>query len=212
MLKNLSKLILFAVLLTPCLPCPADDGAHRPNILIAITDDHSWLHTSAQGSPFVDTPNIDRVSEQGFRFDNAYSGSPGCSPSRAALLTGQHHWMSGPAGTHGSTFPVYYETYVDVLDHAGYKVGFTGKGWGPGDWLSGGRTRNPAGDEYNEVELEGPLPTGISKVDYAGNFEQFLASRQGDEPFYFWVGSHEPHLKYAEGPRNVEELARVVVP
>lgn len=212
MLKNLSKLILFAVLLTPCLPCPADDGVQRPNILIAITDDHSWLHTSAQGSPFVDTPNIDLVSEQGFRFDNAYSGSPGCSPSRAALLTGQHHWMIGPAGTHGSTFPIYYESFVDVLDQAGYKVGFTGKGWGPGDWLSGGRTRNPAGEEYNEVELEGPLPTGISKVDYAGNFEQFLASRQGDEPFYFWVGSHEPHLKYAEGPRNDEELAKVVVP
>jgi uncharacterized sulfatase len=212
MLRNLTKLIVLAALLSLCLPCPADDGARPPNILIAITDDHSWAHTSAQGSTFVDTPNIDRISEQGLRFNNAYSGSPGCSPSRAALLTGRHHWMIGPAGTHGSTFPVHYETFVDVLDHAGYTVGFTGKGWGPGDWLSGGRTRNPAGDEYNGVKLDGPLPVGISSVDYAGNFERFLASRQGGEPFYFWVGSHEPHLKYAEGPRTDEELARVVVP
>jgi uncharacterized sulfatase len=188
------------------------DATQRPNILIAITDDHSWLHTSAQGSQFIDTPNIDRISESGLRFDNAYSGSPGCSPSRAALLTGQHHWMIGPAGTHGSTFPVYYESFVDVLEKAGYKVGFTGKGWGPGDWLSGGRPRNPAGDEYNEVKLEGEQPVGISDVDYAGNFEQFLAAREAGQPFYFWAGSHEPHLRYAEGPQSEEDLASVEVP
>ncbi|MEE4216901.1 MAG: sulfatase [Xanthomonadales bacterium] len=199
------------------LPLPlatalAEDTAERPNILIAITDDHSWLHTSAQGSPFVDTPNIDRVSEGGIRFTNAYAGSPGCSPSRAVLLTGQHHWMIGPAGTHGSTFPVHYETFVDVLDGAGYKVGFTGKGWAPGDWLSGGRSRNPAGDEYNDVKLTGKLPRGISDVDYAGNFEKFMAERNEDEPFYFWVGSHEPHLRYAEGPQSKQDLAEVEVP
>jgi uncharacterized sulfatase len=212
MLKNLSGTILFTVLLTLCPPCFAATSEQRPNILIAITDDHSWLHTSAQGSPFVETPNIDRISEQGLRFDNAYSGSPGCSPSRAALLTGQHHWMIGPAGTHGSTFPVYYESYVDVLEGAGYKVGYTGKGWGPGDWLSGGRVRNPAGDHYNDVKLRGNRPKGISDVDYAGNFEEFMTARKKNQPFYFWVGSHEPHLKYAEGPRSEDELAAVVVP
>ena len=45
-------------------------------------------------------------------------------------------------------------TFVDVLESAGYKVGFTGKGWGPGDWLSGGRAKNPAGVEFNEVKLK----------------------------------------------------------
>lgn len=209
------RILALTTLLTLPLPLAtalAEVTPERPNILIAITDDHSWLHTSAQGSPFVDTPNIDRISNSGFRFNNAYSGSPGCSPSRASLLSGQHHWMIGPAGTHGSTFPVQYETFVDVLDRAGYKVGFTGKGWAPGDWLSGGRSRNPAGDEYNEVKLKGKLPRGISDVDYAGNFEQFMAERDEGEPFYFWVGSHEPHLRYAEGPHGKQDLAKVEVP
>lgn len=212
MLHKIIRLTTLLALFSQALLAMAGTQAERPNILIAITDDHSWLHTSAQGSPFVDTPNIDRISDGGIRFTNAYSGSPGCSPSRAVLLTGQHHWMIGPAGTHGSTFPVYYETFVDILEEAGYKVGFTGKGWGPGDWLSGGRSKNPAGVEYNEVKLKGKLPKGISDVDYASNFDRFMAERGDDQPFYFWVGSHEPHLRYAEDPHSEQDLASVMVP
>jgi uncharacterized sulfatase len=164
----------------------------------------------------VDTPNIDKISEQGLHFNNAYAGSPGCSPSRAALLTGQHHWMIGPAGTHGSTFPLQYESYVDVLERAGYKVGYTGKGWGPGNWYMSGRTRSPAGEEYKEIKYqEHEVPVGVKTMNYAANFAAFMEERQSDSdnrPFYFWVGSHEPHLKYAEGPRTEEELSTVVVP
>src|SRR5210317_468958 len=162
MLSKKLKITTALVLLTQSLFTNAAAQSDRPNILIAISDDHSWRHTSAQGSPFVETPSFDSVASAGFRFDNAYAGSPGCSPSRAALLTGQHHWMIGPAGTHGSSFPVHYETFVDLLEKAGYKVGFTGKGWGPGDWLAGGRKKNPAGVEYNDVKLEETPPQGIS--------------------------------------------------
>lgn len=190
----------------------ADSSASRPNILIAISDDQSWIHTSIESSPFVETPNLDRIASEGYRFLNAYAGSPGCSPSRAALLTGQHHWMIGPAGTHGSSFPAYHETFVDLLESDGYKVGFTGKGWGPGSWSAGGRDRNPAGVEYNEVKLEKKPKKGISDKNYAGNFKQFLGEREKGEPFLFWYGGHEPHLSYAEGPHSDEDLAKVVVP
>ena len=70
--------------------------------------------------------------------------------------------MIGPAGTHGSSFPVHYETFVDMLEDAGYKVGYTGKGWGPGDWLGGGRDKNPAGVEYNDAKQLKKPKTGIS--------------------------------------------------
>ena len=199
----------FLLLLSPCTL--ASSTPERANILIAITDDHSWKHTSAQGSPFLETPAMDRIADEGFRFTNGYAASPGCSPSRAAFLTGRHHWMIGPAGTHGSSFPVHYETFVDILERAGYKVGFTGKGWGPGDWLAGGRDKNPAGAEYNEAKLIPPRE-GIRDVDYAGNFEQFMAERKDGQPFYFWAGGHEPHLKYAEIAHGAEELASVEVP
>jgi uncharacterized sulfatase len=201
-----------ALLVSLSNPSTAYSQSDRPNILIAISDDHSWIHTSVAGSTFVQTPSLDSVANGGFRFSNAYAGSPGCSPSRAALLTGQHHWMIGPAGTHGSSFPVQYQTFVDVLEDAGYKVGFTGKGWGPGDWLAGGRKKNPAGVEYNELKLKARPRKGISDTDYAANFQRFLDERDEGEPFYFWYGAHEPHLAYAEGPRTEKELTKVEVP
>lgn len=210
--NTLLTLVLLATLAIVPPPISADSGPQRPNILIAISDDQSWPHTSAQGSPFVETPSLDRLATEGYRFVNAYAGSPGCSPSRAVLLTGQHHWMIGPAGTHGSSFPVHYTTFVDLLEAEGYKVGYTGKGWGPGDWRGGGRTKNPAGYDYNEVKLEKPPKAGISDTDYAANFRQFMNERENGRPFYFWYGAHEPHLKYAEEGHPDEDLAKVVVP
>ncbi len=209
---KLTALTLFTTLAALNAWAQEAPETRRPNILIAITDDHSWQHTSVQGSPFVDTPNVDRIASEGFRFINAYAASPGCSPSRAGLLTGQHHWMIGAAGTHGSSFPAHYETFVDVLERSGYKVGFTGKGWGPGDWYMGGRTKNPAGVEYNEAELKIKPTEGISSTDYAENFNIFMDERKEGEPFYFWYGSREPHLRYEEGPRSKEELAAAEVP
>jgi uncharacterized sulfatase len=212
MTKVILKLAAVASLLLQPLFAIAGEQPPGPNILIAISDDHSWKHTSMEGSPFVETPNLDSVAEAGLRFSNAYAGSPGCSPSRAALLTGQHHWMIGPAGTHGSSFPVYYQTFVDVLEEAGYKVGFTGKGWGPGDWYMGGRQKNPAGVEYNEIKLKEKPAEGISSTDYAANFRKFMDERKEGEPFYFWYGAHEPHLKYAEAGHSQAERDKVVVP
>ncbi len=215
MLNSIPKLAAVTLLLSLSVHSVvviAGPQSERPNILIAISDDHSWLHTSVQGSAFVETPNLDSIASDGFRFTNAYAGSPGCSPSRAALLTGQHHWMLGPAGTHGSSFPVHYQTFVDLLEDSGYKTGFTGKGWGPGDWLAGGRKKNPAGVEYNEVKLKTAPRKGISDTDYSGNFQQFLDERNDGEPFYFWYGAHEPHLPYAEGARTEEDLATAEVP
>jgi len=211
-IANLAVTVLLLTLSVQSAPVLAGTGSGRPNILIAISDDQSWPHTSAEGSSFVQTPNLDRLSSKGVRFTNGYAASPGCSPSRAALLTGQHHWMIGPAGTHGSSFPVYHETFVDLLERAGYKVGFTGKGWGPGSWSAGGRDKNPAGVEYNEIKLEKKLKKGISDKDYAGNFDQFLGEREDSQPFFFWYGGHEPHLSYAEGPHPDADLARVEVP
>ncbi len=213
--NTIVKFAMTALLASLAMHAPAvSAGAipQRPNILIAISDDQSFAHTSAAGSPFVETPNMDKLARDGFRFTNAYAASPGCSPSRAALLTGQHHWMIGPAGTHGSSFPVYHETFVDLLERGGYKVGFTGKGWGPGLWAAGGRDKNPAGVEYNELKLEKSPKKGISDKDYAANFKQFLGEREESEPFFFWYGGHEPHLKYAEASYSDEDLAKVVVP
>lgn len=144
------------------------------------------------------TPAFDRVAREGVLFRQAFAPSPGCSPTRAALLTGRHTWQLEQAGTHASSFPAKYVVFPDLLEQAGYFVGMTGKGWGPGNYKIDGRPRNPAGPAYDKRTHEPPT-AGISKNDYAGNFADFLAARPKDKPFYFWYGAHEPHRGYTKG-------------
>ena len=170
----------------------------RPNILLAIADDWSWRHASAYGCKFVTTPAFDAVAKRGVLFRNGFTASPGCSPSRAALLTGKYTWQLEHAGTHASSFSAKLAVYPDLLEAAGYHVGLTGKGWGPGNFKAGGRTQNPAGPTYASKTLEKPLG-GVTNTDYAGNFAEFLATRPKDKPFCFWYGCKEPHRSYEKG-------------
>jgi len=188
-------------------------AARRPNILFAIADDQSWLHTSAAGDPVVKTPAFDRVAQTGVLFTNAVSGSPGCAPSRAAILTGRPHWQLEEAGTHASLFPKKLQVYPDLLEAAGYHVGLTGKGAGPCNWKDAGWSRNPAGPDCQKHSVRNP-PEGISSTDYAANFDDFLSRRPAGKPFCFWYGGHEPHRTYLEGSglKAGKKLADVVVP
>src|ERR1051326_7767658 len=82
--------------LAPALGAAAGCGRIRPpNILLALADDQSWLHTQAAGDPNVRTPNFDRVAREGIRFNHSYCASPSCTPSRTSILTGRHMWQTG---------------------------------------------------------------------------------------------------------------------
>ncbi|MDO8542106.1 MAG: sulfatase [Opitutaceae bacterium] len=188
-------------------------GSRRPNVLLAIADDQSFPLTSFAGYKAVNTPAFDRVAREGVYFKNGFAGSPGCSPSRAALLTGRHDWQIEEAGTHASSFPKRYIVFPDILEQAGYRVGLSGKGWGPGNWKISERPRNPAGNEADGHTLTPPA-RGISNKDYAANFKGFLARRAKDQPFYFWYGGHEPHRGYEKGSglRSGKKLEDAVPP
>ncbi len=168
----------------------------RPNILFAIADDAS--HMSAYGHAFVHTPNFDSVARQGVLFTNAFTTNPKCAPSRASVLTGRHTWQLEEACDHWNVWPAKFAVYPDILEEAGYHVGYTGKGWAPGDWKRQGRKTNPAGPEYSARTLDPPSST-ISAKDYAANFVDFLDARPDDSPFCFWYGAHEPHRPYERG-------------
>jgi len=183
----------------------------RPHILFALADDAS--HFSAYGHRFVKTPHFDRVARDGMLFNNMFTTNPKCAPSRASILTGMHTWQLKEACTHWCVFPGpdEFSVYPDLLEAAGYHVGFTGKGWAPGDWERCGRTRNPAGTEYNEKTLTPPEGSLISDCDYAANFEDFLSKRAINQPFCFWYGGREPHRAYTagEGQRHGKSLDEV---
>ena len=160
--------------LAPLRAAPAD---RRPNILLCIADDWAWPHASIYGDPVVRTPTFDRVAREGVLFTHAFSAAPSCTPSRAAILTGQAPHRLEEGGNLWGFLPAKFAVYPDLLEQAGYFVGFTRKGWGPGDFKAGGRTRNPAGPQF-------------------ADFAEFLRQAPRDRPFCFWFGSHDPHRPY----------------
>ena len=167
----------------------------KPNILLCISDNHSWSHLGCYGDKVVKTPNIDRIANKGMRFTNAYCASPSCTPARAGLLTGQDIWRLGEGGNLWSRLPKKFITYVDLLEQGGYFVGHEGKGWGPGSFEDAGRKRNPAGDTFE-------------------SFEKFLKANTKNKPWSYWFCSTDPHRPYRinSGVVSGMDLAKVVVP
>ncbi len=185
----------------------------RPNILLAMADDLAWPHLSAYGCRFVSTPNIDRVAQQGVLFHNCYTTAPTCTASRGSLLTGLYPWQLEEGCQLWGLLPAKYRTYPDILEEAGYAVGLTNKGWGPGSIEASDRTRNPAGPSFNERTCE-PLTSCMNKNDYAANFADFLDTKPDDRPFCFWYGAKEPHRPYEKGSgrKHGKKLEDVDVP
>jgi len=176
-------------------PALAQEKPMRPNILFALADDWSWPQSHGVEDPVLKTPTWDRLAREGVVFRNAYVSAPSCTPSRGAMLTGQCHWRLEEGGDLWSILPAKFAVYPDLLEAAGYHVGFCRKGWGPGNEKGGGRTRNPAGNRYRSLA-------------------DFLAKRPKGKPFCFWFGSFDPHRGYKlrSGVQSGMDPTRVKLP
>ena len=165
----------------------------RPNILLAIADDWGYPHAACYGDPVVKTPTFDRLAREGVLFKHAFVSSPSCTPSRGALLSGQHFWRLREGADLWGTLPADIAVYPHLLEDAGYFVGHTRKGWGPGKL--GDRTRNPAGPQFKD-------------------FATFLDERPKEKPFCFWFGSIDPHRPYEPGSGKASgiDLAKIKLP
>lgn len=168
----------------------------RPNILFAIADDWSFGHASAYGCRWTDTPNFDEIARRGLLFTHAYTPNAKCAPSRACILTGRNSWQLDEACNHVCEFPHYFKSFPEALAENGYRVGMTGKGWGPGNARDAkGKPRQIAGQPFAKIKHKPPAK-GISNNDYSGNFKSFLAGNQATQPWCFWYGTTEPHRGY----------------
>jgi N-sulfoglucosamine sulfohydrolase len=212
-MKAFAKALMLAALSLLALPAPAAET--RPNILFIIFDDwNGSTHAGAYGCDWVKTPHFDRVAREGILFKNAFTSNPKCSPCRASILTGRNSWQTEEAMCHGGYFPPKFEVYPDLLEKAGYTLGLTGKGWGPGDFKTlAKRERNPAGPGFDQ-KTQDVIASGIGRNDYPGNFEAFLKQRPAGQPFCFWMGFVEPHRSYERnsGLRLGKKLTDVKVP
>ncbi len=188
MKRTIPLAALLALLSLPVLCLRgADTPTAKPNVLFIIADDASRHFGAAYGCDWVKTPNIDRLARQGLVFDNAYTPTSKCAPSRAAVLTGRNPWQLEDAANHQPFFPAKFMAFSEALAQAGIACGGAGKTWGPGEAkLADGnrRTFELKNESANDDRNPGEALSG------------FLKRRKPGQPFFYWFGSHYPHRGY----------------
>ena len=121
------------------LPGKVSAEKKRPNIVFIMTDDHTTQAISAYGSKLVKTPNIDRIANEGMRFDNCYAVNALSGPSRACILTGKFSHKNGFYDKHFFQLHLYKrlvkENYPEIEVSALYN-------WSPKDWTGETPTYN----------------------------------------------------------------------
>ncbi|PCI35902.1 MAG: arylsulfatase [Flavobacteriaceae bacterium] len=125
----------------------------KPNIIFIVADDLGWGDVGFNGQTKINTPNIDQLAKEGIVFNNFYSGSTVCGPSRASLMTGKHMGHASVRGNprwtaSGKPADIRADeiTIAEELKRAGYTTGIIGK-WGLAENLDEGKP-NKQGFDY----------------------------------------------------------------
>lgn len=206
-----NRLVFVCFLLIPGLT----SAESRPNILFIMSDDHAAHAISAYGSKVNRTPGIDRIGKEGLRFTNCFVTNSICTPSRAAILTGQYAHINGvpvfnPIDPNRSTLAKY-------LQKAGYYTGMIGK-WHLGSEPVGFDSWNilPGQGAYNNPDFITPA----GRVKHPGYVTElitdfsidFLKNRPLDKPFFLMCHHKAPHRNWMPHPKYAKKWATIDVP
>ena len=164
------------------------EPAAQPNVVILYADDMGVADVSyGDDAAKIQTPNIDQLAERGMTFSDGHSSSGVCTPSRYALLTGQHHWrrFHGIVNAFGkSVFKPEEFTVARMLKEQGYRTGAFGKwhlGW---DWDAirkpGEKEKATSADAYDWTK---PFPGG--PLDQG--FDRYFGDGTINFPPYCWI-------------------------
>ncbi len=187
-MKIIHCIVALLIMQFPTGLCLAED---RPNIVLIMADDLGWKDLHCYGNQKLDTPNLDRLASQGLLFTDAYAASPVCTPTRAALMTGESPArlnITNHAGGHAPNFqkpgtdlitpiwqrnlPLERVTLAEQLKESGYATGFVGK------WHLSYRPRTTEGSE------EGPTEPQL-RAEHQGFDINIGGCRLGGPPSYF---------------------------
>src|SRR5947199_126172 len=127
-----ASLLMFAAVSSQAAPATNSPppAPRRPSIIFILADDLGYGDLSCYGQTKFATPNLDKLAAEGIRFTSFYAGSTVCSPSRAALMLGQHTGHLNIRGnTANATLLANETTVAQVLQAAGYRTCLIGK-WG----------------------------------------------------------------------------------
>lgn len=122
-------LYVFALLLGALLQScnQSSPKTSRPNILFIMSDDHAYQAISAYSNRLIETPNIDRIANEGMLFTNACVTNSICAPSRATILTGKHTHITGKIDNN-FPFDTTQVTFPQLFQNAGYVAQLFGLG------------------------------------------------------------------------------------
>jgi len=196
-------------------------NAAKPNIVFIFVDDwgrHASAYAKLDGpgtaNDVLQTTHFDRVAAEGLLFRNAFVSSPSCTPCRSSLFSGKHFWETGSASILWSTWDASLPSFPMELVGAGYHMGKSYKGWGPGkpyeapfggkanDYQqAGGRFGNFS--QYVTAKIRKGTETEQAKQalydEFQGNFAAFLKDRPEGAPFFYYTGPTNTHRKWTKG-------------
>ncbi len=191
------------------LPVPA--AASRPNIVFIFADDWGWGDLSCHGHPYVKTPNIDRLAEEGTDFHRFTVASGVCSPSRTAVMTGHFparynidgHFAWVPSNAKRN-MPDWLDPKAPLLtrflQQAGYATGHFGKWHLSNNMIPDSPLPSEYGyDEYGAFNCAGEQMPVHEDADNAIAFIE--KCREKGKPFFINLWIHEPHTPFHTVPK-----------
>jgi arylsulfatase A-like enzyme len=172
-----------------------------PNIVMIIADDMAWDDCGAYGHPSIRTLNIDRLAEEGMRFDNAFLTCSSCSPSRSSIITGRYPHNTGAEQLHWP-LPADQVTFVELLRQSGYWTAAAGK------WHLGEAVKDRfdlvvepgmSGFILSDPQEKGGQPTMVApNRSGCEDWIPVLNRRPEGKPFFLWLAAFDPHRDYEE--------------
>ena len=215
-IKAAYALPLAAAGLTACAEKAVQE---RPNILFIMTDDHTTQAMSCYGGNLIETPNMDRIANEGIRFDNCYATNALSGPSRACILTGKFGHVNGFTDN-ASKFDGSQQTFPKLLQTAGYKTAMVGK-WhlisepqGFDFWsvVSG---QEEQGDYYSPEFVE--MGQQITEPGYVTDVItdkaiKFIDQVADEAPFMVMLHQKAPHRNWMPAPHYLGIFNDTVFP
>ena len=197
----------------------AAESGNKPNLVFILADDLGWSDLGCYGSPFNETPHLDKLASEGLRFTQAYTAGAVCSPTRSSIMTGKVPVRTGVTDyipglrstgrklvTRNTKTELALEevTIGEALRIGGYQTFYGGK------WHLGGTGYEPSDQGFEVCVTDAQLGNHARDWQVGQRLTEsavkFLSERDARRPFFMYLSYHEPHTPILEYPATIAKF------